>query len=78
MIVAECRFFWDEKEINLKTHLSEGGRGAELSELVVSNGKLLTVDDRSGVVYEIIDNTLVPWVVLPDGDGRTPKGFKAE
>ena len=42
------------------------------------NGKLLTVDDRSGVVYEIIDNTLVSWVVLPDGDGRTPKGFKAE
>lgn len=68
---------WD-KEIELKTHLSEGGRGAELSELVVFNGKLLTVDDRSGVVYEIIGNTLVPWVVLPDGDGRTPKGFKAE
>ena len=69
---------WDKTEIELKTHLAEGGRGAELSELVVFNGKLLTVDDRSGIVYEIIDNTLVPWVVLPDGDGRTPKGFKAE
>ena len=69
---------WDENEIELKTHLAEGGRGAELSELIVFNGKLLTVDDRSGIVYEIIDNTLVPWVVLPDGDGRTPKGFKAE
>ena len=69
---------WDKNEIELKTHLAEGGRGAELSELVVFNGKLLTVDDRSGIVYEIIDNMLVPWVVLPDGDGRTPKGFKAE
>lgn len=68
---------WDSV-VDLKTHLSEGGRGAELSELVVFNGKLLTVDDRSGVVYEIFDNTLVPWVVLPDGDGHTPKGFKAE
>ena len=34
--------------------------------------------DRSGIVYEIIDNTLVPWVFLSDGDRRTPKGFKAE
>jgi len=70
---------WDKNEVELKTHLSEGGRGAELSELVVFNGKLLTVDDRSGIVYEIIENKLlVPWVVLPDGNGRTPKGFKAE
>lgn len=75
---SKVQVIWDNKEIELKTHLSEGGRGAELSELVVFNGKLLTVDDRSGVVYEIIDNTLVPWVVLPDGDGHTPKGFKAE
>ena len=29
--------------------MSDGGRGAELSELVVFDGKLLSVDDRSGV-----------------------------
>jgi len=69
---------WEENVIELNTHLSEGGRGAELSELIVFNGKLLTVDDRSGIIYEIIDSKLVPWVVLPDGNGRTPKGFKAE
>ena len=69
---------WDKNEIELKTLLAEGGHGAELSELVVFNGKLLTVDDRSGIAYEIIHNTLVPWVVLPDGNRRTPKGFKAE
>ena len=34
--------------------------------------------DRSGIVYEIIDNMLVPWVFLSDGDRRTPKGFKTE
>ena len=36
-------------QLRLKTHLSEKGRGAELSELIVFNGKLLTVDDRSGI-----------------------------
>lgn len=38
-----------EKTVELTSHLSEKGRGAELSELVVFNGKLYTVDDRSGI-----------------------------
>ncbi|KAK7113600.1 hypothetical protein V1264_012859 [Littorina saxatilis] len=50
----------------------------ELSELVVFNGRLYTVDDRTGIVYEVIDNKVVPWVVLPDGDGTNNKGFKCE
>lgn len=29
-------------------------------------------------VYEILDNRVIPWVVLVDGDGRTTKGFKSE
>ena len=58
----------------LESTLSQGGRGMELSELVVFNGKLYTVDDRTGVVYEIVDKKVVPWVVLPDGDGKTNKG----
>ena len=33
----------------LKSHISENGRGVELSELVVFNGKLYTVDDRTGI-----------------------------
>ena len=35
--------------VELTSHLSEKGRGAELSELIVFNGKLYTVDDRSGI-----------------------------
>lgn len=52
----------------------------ELSELVTFNGRLLTVDDRTGFVYEIVaeGKQLLPWVVLMDGDGRSPKGFKSE
>ena len=38
-----------EDTVELTSHLSEKGRGAELSELIVFNGKLYTVDDRSGI-----------------------------
>ena len=38
-----------EDTLELTSHLSEKGRGAELSELIVFNGRLYTVDDRSGI-----------------------------
>ncbi|NWJ08421.1 CANT1 nucleotidase, partial [Crypturellus undulatus] len=69
---------WDEQESVLRSHLAEKGRGMELSELVVFNGKLYCVDDRTGVVYQIEGNKVVPWVILSDGDGTVGKGFKAE
>lgn len=40
---------WDNDVITLKSHISEKGRGVELSELIVFNGKLYTIDDRSGI-----------------------------
>lgn len=40
---------WDPDKTELRTHLSEKGRGAELSELVVFNGRLYAVDDRTGI-----------------------------
>lgn len=46
----------------------------ELSELVVFNGQLYSVDDRTGVVYRIEGSRAVPWVILPDGDGSVSKG----
>lgn len=58
----------------LKSSYSLAGRGAELSELIVFNGRLLTFDDRTGLVYEIRDNTLIPWVILTDGNGTVSKG----
>ncbi|XP_071386612.1 soluble calcium-activated nucleotidase 1 isoform X2 [Centroberyx affinis] len=69
---------WDQDPVLLESHLSEKGRGMELSELVVFNGKLYSVDDRTGVVYHIDGDKAVPWVILPDGDGSVAKGFKAE
>ncbi|XP_065115302.1 soluble calcium-activated nucleotidase 1b isoform X1 [Paramisgurnus dabryanus] len=69
---------WDADRVVLESHLSEKGRGMELSELVAFNGHLYSVDDRTGVVYRIENNRAVPWVILPDGDGSVSKGFKAE
>ncbi|CAI7997188.1 Soluble calcium-activated nucleotidase 1 [Geodia barretti] len=67
-----------ENTIELTSYLSEKGRGAELSELIVFNGRLYTVDDRSGIIFEVRGGQLVPWVILEDGPGTVGKGFKAE
>ncbi len=39
---------WDPIE-QILTHMAESGRGGELSELIVFNGKLYTVDDKTGI-----------------------------
>lgn len=66
---------WDNTEKEFRTGYSYKGRGMELSELIVFNGKLLTFDDRTGIVFEIHDNEALPWVIL-----RSPKSnrFKIE
>ncbi|KAF7667975.1 hypothetical protein LDENG_00038550 [Lucifuga dentata] len=69
---------WDLQRVVLESHLAEKGRGMELSELVVFNGKLYSVDDRTGIVYHLDGDNPVPWAILPDGDGTVAKGFKAE
>lgn len=45
--------------------------------MVVFNGKLYSVDDRTGVVYQIEGSKTVPWVILSDGDGTVGKGESA-
>jgi len=67
-----------EKSLELQYSLSFGGRGMELSELSVYNGQLYTLDDRTGVVYKIVDDKVVPWVILSDGPGNQTKVFKSE
>jgi len=65
-------------EKNLVSKLNEGGRGMELSELCYFNNMLLTFDDRTGLVFEVIDDMVIPRYILADGDGKNTKGFKAE
>ena len=75
---------WDKSEADVLTSsLSIGGRGMELSELIVFNGHLYTVDDRTGVVYRVGKDKkgrwkVIPWVILADGNGEETKGFKCE
>lgn len=70
---------WDEKEpIRLTSSYALKGRGMELSELVVFDGRLLSFDDRTGFIYEIMGDKAVPWVLLMHGNGKNTKGFKSE
>ncbi|CAN0128549.1 unnamed protein product [Pylaiella littoralis] len=62
---------------------NEAGRGMELSELISYRGSLLTVDDRTGIVFEIIEDQpgerhMAPRYILPEGDGLLDKGMKLE
>ena len=81
-----ARVEWDKRAITLTSRVSEGGRGMELSDLVFYNGRLLAVDDRTGVVFQFpafdchscTEMKAVPWSILSDGPGTVTKGFKAE
>ncbi|XP_055329360.1 soluble calcium-activated nucleotidase 1-like [Paramacrobiotus metropolitanus] len=77
----EIKVEWEREPaglIKLVSSWAYGNRGMEMSELVVFNGRLYGVDDRTGVVYEIEGNLAIPWVILTDGNGRATKGFKSE
>lgn len=70
---------WDTTDpLTLKSSYSLKGRGMELSELVTFNGKVLTFDDRTGIIYELAGEKVIPWVILMDGEGHSTKGFKSE
>jgi soluble calcium-activated nucleotidase 1 len=64
----------------LISNIAEGGRGAEFSELIRFGERLLTFDDRTGLVCEIRNqNQLVPRHILMTGSGDEQfKGFKCE
>jgi soluble calcium-activated nucleotidase 1 len=56
----------------------------ELSELTIYKNRLLSMDDRTGTVFEILsspdasDSYVVPRFVITEGDGDTDKGMKWE
>ncbi len=67
-------------EHQLISLIAEGGRGAEFSELVLFGERLITFDDRTGLVCEIRNQSqLVPRHILMTGSGDEAfKGFKSE
>jgi soluble calcium-activated nucleotidase 1 len=69
----------------VRTGHGEAGRGMELSELVMFQNRLYSMDDRTGIVFEIMDwanpsaaAVAYPRHILMEGDGNTDKGFKCE
>ena len=68
----------------LITKHNEAGRGAEFSELTIYNNRLLTFDDRTGGVFEILNKPdgqssfCVPRMIITEGQGDTDKGMKWE
>ena len=66
---------WDEEMTTLTSSLGMKGRGMELSELVTFDGRLLTFDDRTGMVYFFDGDKVYPWVILMDGNGKSSKGL---
>jgi soluble calcium-activated nucleotidase 1 len=67
-------------EHQLISLIAEGGRGAEFSELVMFGKRLVTFDDRTGLLCEIRNqNQLVPRQILMTGSGdESFKGYKSE
>lgn len=81
---------WDAP-VDLVTSHNEAGRGAELSELVRYQGALYTFDDRTGIMFEVINPEdsaarkpakpeayIAPRHIFMEGDGSTDKGMKVE
>lgn len=68
----------------LKTKHNEAGRGAEFSELTIFDKHLLTFDDRTGGVFEIMNKNegktsfVAPRYIITEGEGDTDKGMKWE
>lgn len=73
---------WGASHVLQSAH-NEAGRGMELSELISYKGTLYTVDDRTGIVFEVLDGDkktpqVVPKWIIMEGDGMTDKGMKLE
>mmetsp|Transcript_16070 Transcript_16070/g.39356 ORF Transcript_16070/g.39356 Transcript_16070/m.39356 type:complete len:460 (-) Transcript_16070:43-1422(-) len=72
------------KEREIITKHNEAGRGAEYSDLQLFDNRLLTFDDRTGTVVEILNaddgmsSTVSPRFVFTEGYGHSDKGMKWE
>ncbi|MDP2434938.1 MAG: hypothetical protein Q8P67_04290 [archaeon] len=74
------RVEWEPLPTTFSSNLNEGGRSMELSALAWFSGRLLSFDDRTGVVFELDleEGLAIPQSILMDGGGRSGKGFKSE
>eukprot|EP01084_Bolivina_argentea_P188680 324733_1 len=67
--------------IQLQSKYGRKGRGMELSELTLMNKHLLTIDDRTGILYEITKNfEMIPRTQIKEFENNKlkEKGLKVE
>mmetsp|Transcript_11502 Transcript_11502/g.35122 ORF Transcript_11502/g.35122 Transcript_11502/m.35122 type:complete len:420 (+) Transcript_11502:49-1308(+) len=82
---AEPGINWTDEDYGaqLESKKHEDGRAMELSELVHFNGKMLSGDDHTGIVYEVHEPHkgtahVQAWVTIHDADGKNDDPFKIE
>ncbi|XP_053991367.1 apyrase-like isoform X2 [Hylaeus volcanicus] len=69
---------FNAERVTVQSMYNEGGRGLELSELIFFDKKLLTFDDRTGILYEYLQNgALLPKMILTETKNSS-KGMKIE
>jgi soluble calcium-activated nucleotidase 1 len=70
----------EEGEVRIESEYNEGGRGMELSELIQFNNALYTVDDRTGIVFQIDEagHRVIPKFIVSEGGSSSKKGMKLE
>ncbi|EYC15020.1 hypothetical protein Y032_0038g3586 [Ancylostoma ceylanicum] len=67
-----------ELDQNITSGFNYKGRGMELSDISEYDGRLLSPDDKTGMLYELRGNEAVPWIFLNSGPGNTTSGMKVE
>uniref|UniRef100_A0A1I7UAC9 Apyrase n=1 Tax=Caenorhabditis tropicalis TaxID=1561998 RepID=A0A1I7UAC9_9PELO len=68
---------WMEK-VNITSNFNFNQKSMEMSDLKIYRNRLLSVDDKIGVVYWLRNGTAIPWVITSTGDGTKSTPFKGE
>lgn len=64
-------------ETNLESAFTYEGRGCELTELILISNSLYTFCDKTGIMFEIVNNQLSPVQIFTEGE-NSPTPMKIE
>uniref|UniRef100_A0AC35TL33 Apyrase n=1 Tax=Rhabditophanes sp. KR3021 TaxID=114890 RepID=A0AC35TL33_9BILA len=73
-----AKIVWDSTEVALTTQTNTNSRGGEFSDLKWFDAKLTTVDDKTGIIYRIVNGTTHAMEIMADGSGDSDSLFKGE
>lgn len=68
---------WMER-VNITSNFNFNQKSMEMSDLKIYRNRLLSVDDKLGIVYWLRNGTAIPWVISSTGDGTKSTPFKGE